>query len=212
MPRLRTLFLRILFLSLLFPAWRIVAVAATFYTVAGGPNKMVVADLNHDGKPDVVTAGAGFISVLLNRGDGTLLPHVDYPTDNGFFLAVADLNNDGNLDVITENTATGGTVDTLLGNGDGTFQPAITFKSNCGIDPAGITTGDFNGDGKADLAIGNLGPRKLAILLGNGHGTFHLGSCNVEKVGEIVAVDINKDGKLDLIGVNTSNQIAPYGL
>jgi hypothetical protein len=137
---------------------------------------------------------------------------VTYPDDNGFFVALADFNNDGNLDVVTENAATGGTIDTLLGNGDGTFQAAKTLKSNCGIDPAGITTGDFNGDGKADLAVGNLGPRKLTILLGKGDGTFLLGSCNVVKVGEILATDINKDGKVDLVGVNSDRQIAPYGL
>jgi len=186
-------------------------VAATFYPTAGGAAKMVVADMNHDGKPDVLTAGAGFLSVLLNKGDGTLLAHVDYP-DDGYFLAVADFNNDGDLDAVTESGATGGTVNVFLGKGDGTLQPPIAVRNNCGIDPAGITTGDFNGDGRVDLAIGNLGPRKLAILLGNGDGSFRLGSCTVEKVGEILAVDINHDGKLDLVGVNSDGQIAPYGL
>ena len=199
-------------LWILLTASGISADAGTFYRVSGGPNKMLAADLNHDGMLDVIGAGAGGLNVLLNKGDGTLLPAVTYPDNNGYFLATADFNNDGNLDVVTEDAATGGNIDTLLGNGDGTFQAAKTLHSNCGIDPAGITTGDFNGDGKADLAVGNFGPRKLAILLGKGDGTFLLGSCNVVKVGEIIATDINHDGKIDLVAVNSDRQIAPYGL
>src|SRR6266704_6604590 len=61
----------------------------------------------------------------------------------------------------------------LLGNGDGTFQAPLTFTA--GGRPASVAVGDFNGDGKPDLAVANQGispPGNVSVLLGNGDGTF----------------------------------------
>ena len=186
--------------------------AITYYSVSGSFS-LVVADINHDGKADILTVSGASVSVLLNAGNGTFLPHVDYPVDpQTLFMATADFNNDGNLDLVTETGATGGVIDLLLGNGDGTFQPATSFVSHCGIDPRAIVTGDFNGDGMADFATGNLGPRKLGMFFGNGQGGFNPGPCNTAPASDIVPVDINGDGKLDLVGTNASSQAAPYGL
>ena len=58
----------------------------------------------------------------------------------------------------------------LLGNGNGTFQAAVNYAA--GTYPYSVAVGDFNGDGKADLAVANYGSDNVSVLLGNGNGTF----------------------------------------
>ena len=106
---------------------------------------VVVADLNRDGKPDVVLANSlvaigdslGFVSVLLGKGDGTFQTAVTY-SSGGYFrptVAVADLNEDGKPDVAVTNycVSTGdcnnSSVGVLLGNGDGTLQPVVIYNA-----------------------------------------------------------------------------------
>jgi FG-GAP-like repeat len=86
-------------------------------------------------------------------------------------LAVGDFNDDGKLDLVGIGSAN--SIATLLGNGDGTFQPAIT--SVAGPHPSDLAMADFNGDGRADLAVvvnPSGSPAVVSILLGNGNGTF----------------------------------------
>ena len=58
----------------------------------------------------------------------------------------------------------------LLGNGDGTFQNQVTYA--VGSYPVALVAGDFNGDGRTDLAVANYGDNDVSVLLGNGDGTF----------------------------------------
>ena len=67
-------------------------------------------------------------------------------------------------------TPTPATVSVLLGNGDGTFQPQVTYA--VGTDPSAIVAGDFNGDGRLDLAVTDAASDTVSVLLGNGDGTF----------------------------------------
>ena len=86
-------------------------------------------------------------------------------------VAVGDFNGDGKTDLAVANSMTGdNTVSILLGNGDGTFQSERTYTT--GSRPFSVAVGDFNGDGKADLAVANYGSNTVSILLGNGDGTF----------------------------------------
>jgi hypothetical protein len=82
-----------------------------------------------------------------------------------------DVNGDGKTDLIVVNKDSDN-VSILLGKGDGTFAPAKEFAA--GYKPNVVTTGDFNRDGKIDLAIGNNS--KVSILLGKGDGTFTVGN------------------------------------
>ncbi len=165
------------------------------------PVAIVAADLNADGRLDLITAnkGANTISVLLGNPDGSFGAKKDFPTGNGpVGVAFGDFNADGKLDLAVVNT-TDNSVSVLLGNGDGTFQPKTDFPT--GASPVGLAVGDFNADGKLDLAIVNQADNTVSILLGKGDGTFNPKSDFPTGAGPvaILANDFNRDAKLDLV-------------
>jgi hypothetical protein len=149
---------------------------------------------------------AGSVSVFLGNGDGTFQSRVDYTVGfNPFAVVTGDFNGDGILDLAVANangTSSGcyycGTVSILLGNGDGTFQPHMDFATGDG--PVRIAVGDFNGDGKLDLAVANNTSPTVSILLGNGDGTFqtHVDYTIPCVAWGITTGDYNGDGHLDL--------------
>src|SRR5205085_3288613 len=102
----------------------------------------------------------GTISVLLGNGDGTFQPQAISPTGElPTGIVVSDFNRDGLPDIAT--ASSGAAV--LLGNGDGTFQPP-TFPTMAYAES--VAVGDFNGDGKIDLAFGmNTGARARVQIL-----------------------------------------------
>jgi hypothetical protein len=190
------------------------------------PISIAVADLNGDGKPDVIVgqcSGPSFgcypgeVGVLLGNGDGTLQPAVNYSSgaDQPMSVAVADVNGDGKLDVLVSNQGTGdhdllnGAVGVLLGNGDGTFQPPVLYDAG-GISTAGLAVADVNADGKLDVVVTDqlgscLTGSKVAVLLGNGDGTFQpaVGFCFAGSLPiSVAAADVNGDGRPDLIATN----------
>jgi hypothetical protein len=167
-----------------------------------------VADVNGDGKPDLVVAnysamgtlGPGNVGVLLGNGDGTFQAAVSYNAgDYAVFVAVADVNGDGKVDLVVANVEFPG-VGVLLGNGDGTFQAAVFYFSG-GADSVAVA--DVNGDGKPDLLVAN--GSGASVLLGNGDGTFQA-AVNYDAAGadSIAVADLNGDGKLDLAVTDSS--------
>jgi hypothetical protein len=186
---------------------------------------VAVADVNGDGKPDLVVTDQcsdtscmnhGFVGVLLGKGDGTFRPVVTYDSGgyNAFSVAVKDVNGDGKPDLVvanvcaTSNCSTGAAVSVLLGNGDGSFQAAKSYASG-GQDAYSVAVEDVNGDHKPDLLVANYcadtncsTDGSVGVLLGNGDGTFQAavtyGSGGYHTVSVAVG-DLNGDGKPDLV-------------
>jgi len=185
------------------------------------PYRMIAADVNNDGKTDLI----GFaqlnpavdpfdnqLIILLGNGDGTFQPPVLSPVaiqhhDLAFSLAVADFNADGRPDLVITNDEPGGpgAVKIFLGNGDGSFQSPIVYRgSAAGVSqPIGLAVGDFNGDGKLDLAISDSG--MVSILFGNGDGSFQAAKTVAAASGGLATADLNGDGKLDLVVAGKSS-------
>jgi hypothetical protein len=118
-------------------------------------------------------------------------------------VAVGDFNADGKPDLAVANgSSPGGSVSLLLGRGDGTFHIAVSFAA--GAAPHSVAVGDFNGDGKVDLAVANAGGDNVSVLLGRGDGTFQTAAdYDVGASPYSVAVgDFNGDGKADLAVAN----------
>jgi hypothetical protein len=119
-------------------------------------------------------------------------------------VAVGDFNGDGVPDLATANTGFGGggTVSVFLGVGDGTFQPKNDLPAVANA--TSVTTGDFNRDGKLDLAVANsnsnAASQTVSVFLGVGDGTFQpKNDFPIDPVGVVViAGDFNNDGNPDL--------------
>src|SRR6266702_1990032 len=126
-------------------------------TVGNGPAGVAVADLNGDGKPDLVVANFddNTLSVLLSNGDGTFRAAQTFggvgPKPQT--VAVGDFNGDGKPDLVAPNYGSN-SISVLLGNGDGTFQAAQNYLVDSA--PVFVAVGDLNGDGKPDLAVADL--------------------------------------------------------
>jgi uncharacterized protein (DUF2141 family) len=184
----------------------------TAFDSGGESFSLAVADVNNDGKPDIVVLNTcdgcdnSLLSVLLGNGEGTFQAPVSYSSGGalpiyGASVAIADLNGDGKPDLIATNRDTAGV---LLGNGDGTFQAAVNYSTG-GYDPVSLVVGDLNGDGKLDLVVANRGSSSVSVLLGNGDGTFQTPisySSGGEYPQSVAIADVNGDGKLDLVVAN----------
>ncbi len=173
-------------------------------TLPISPGRLLAADFNGDGKLDLVSESArnGVIGIQewLGNGDGTfqkaktVVSLSAFPPQPDFY--VTDLNGDGKEDIVFVDASNN--IWAILGNGDGSFRKANVYAGNGGE----VEVGDFNSDGKIDIIqVAAFGSDILALMLGNGDGTFApaqniavsgLAGMAVNAVG-----DFNADGLLD---------------
>jgi hypothetical protein len=192
-----------------------------------GVRWVATGDFNGDGKLDLAFAmgigagsdtGSAELTILPGNGDGSFRLGGQYAspgtpgadTLNPEDVFVADLNHDGKLDVIVSDYDQN--INVFLGNGDGTFQPVVGYTT--GEYPRAVAIADVNGDGKLDLIVGNVGvgpggaefdkegalPGSVAVLLGNGDGTFQspIQLTPFYYPGWLAVADFNGDGLPDI--------------
>ncbi len=181
------------------------------YGVALHPGGVEVGDFNEDGVPDlaIATYHGDCVSVLLGRSDGTFQTAANYATGNfTHALVVGDFNADGHLDL----AVTGLRLDVLLGRGDGTFGPT-TFYLAVPTSSDSVVAADFDGDGALDIALTvyySDSPSVVAVLMGNGDGTFQPASYFNAGIGSysVAAGDFDEDGDIDLVVTNVYGRAA----
>ena len=172
-----------------------------------------VGDFNGDSQLDVVLCQpwTDAIAILLGYGNGTFRSPTIYPTGGGSYplgITVGDFNNDSRLDIAVVNP-NNWNIGVILRHGDGTLANQILYATSPYGTPTSATTGDFDNDGRLDIAIGIYGSNSLGVLFGLGNGTFW--PLTIYPAGDgsmtqwIDATDINNDGRLDIIVTNTDN-------
>lgn len=191
--------------------------------VPASAGALAVADVNRDGKPDLVVAGEHFVggntamvvSVLLGKGDGTFGLRRDYDLGSFAFdlqgaVAVHDLNGDHRPDIMV---AMGTKLIVLLGDGKGSFGRERTSLGVAGDrigDLGPLTTlafGDIDGDGRIDVVAGgqvseNTPWGMLSVLVGRGDGTFRPKGTVSRALfipQKVTLADLDRDGKQDLV-------------
>jgi hypothetical protein len=180
--------------------------AGATYNVGVQPFYIVSADFRHNGRLDLAITDSlsGNIWVMLGTGDGTFQKAIPLPVGgDSYVLTAGDFNNDGKLDIIARTRPDQGQcsfdcITVLPGNADGTFDSPINTPVPHDIGGVALAAGHFNADGNLDVAV--AGESQVALLLGNGDGTFRTASYySVLGSPQSVAVaDFNGDKKDDL--------------
>jgi hypothetical protein len=177
--------------------------------VGGSPGSIAIADVNHDGKLDIIVANTtdGTLSVLLGDGKGRFTPAAGSPFACGKSpndIATGDFNGDGNLDLLVANTETP-YLTVLLGDGKGGFAPAphSPFDTHSHPHVHGVAVADFNGDGKLDAVTDSWGHDQILMFLGDGKGNLILPGqafpTGKRPYQRLRSADFNKDGKPDVV-------------
>jgi len=183
--------------------------SAASYSAGDNPASVTAGDFNNDGAIDLAFVDNANNDVALLLGNGT---GMFFPTPATFavgplplFVASGDFNGDGKLDLVTGNWGAE-YVSVLLGQGDGTFQAASSFPAGTSLgSPVSVTVGDFDGDGKLDLATADNDTNgAVSVLLGKGDGSFKVprNFAVGANPASIVTGDFDGDGKLDLATAN----------
>ena len=166
---------------------------------------MAAGDFNNDGNVNLATlvAWSGTVVILLNDGSGqftssTINTSFGVPSRFPEFIQPGDFNNDGKTDLVVTN-AIGGSYTVLINNGNAQFTTLPSVEQNIPNQSSTIAVGDFNSDGKSDLAI----TRNSSLLVSNGHGDGTFSNAVVypmpPSASMVRSADLNADGRTDLV-------------
>jgi hypothetical protein len=193
-------------------------------TANTNPNQLVAGDFNGDGKTDLAVTNTGAAvanGAFVYINSGSALPTTRTETlttgSSPWGIAIGDFTGDGKPDMAVANNASN-TVFVYHNNGTATPFPTTIgvgdFTLTGLVTPAGITTGDFNSDGKLDLAVANNGSTSVSLFTNTG-ASLPTTASSILTAGTapeyIVAGDFNGDGKTDLAVTNfTSNSTSTF--
>ena len=185
--------------------------------------KVVVADVNADGKPDLIAANRNdnSLTVFTNDGSGGFTAAGTNYLDNApWTIATADVNGDGKVYLIVgEEGSQGGAVTVLTNAGGGSFvtSTSIPVGNSPGWEFTFVTVADVNGDGKPDVVAADLYSDTLTVLLNNGSDGFTKltplvvgGEWDYLVPDSVAVADINGDGKMDLLCARQSGGLVVF--
>ena len=175
------------------------------FPLEGPPSDLVTADLNGDGRTDLIAPSVqGNISVLMAVGNTFPSMTVLRCTKQQAAFA-GDLNNDGHTDLVTV-SGEDSTVRTFINKGNGSLSPDQLFMT--GSDPSAVFLGDLNGDGSLDVATADKGGNSVSVSMNFGTGRFAWYDIyDIGQSDKMVALgDLNGDGQKDLVSTNTAGQ------
>ena len=185
--------------------------SATFvtfnYPFFGGTHTAV--DLNGDGRLDLAGSAQNSAAVMLNNGDGTFQPKVQYPVAGpAQAVAAGDFNGDGRIDVVVTINSPQVSLALLPGNGDGTLNAPLHFPNTSGFDSPDVVAADLNRDGRLDVVLLHMiacftapcvAAEVITVMLGNGDGTFQTRDLAApQHMHAMEEGDFNRDGIPDL--------------
>jgi flagellin-like hook-associated protein FlgL len=167
--------------------------------------QVVIADLNNDGKQDIiqVRGTGGNLRYQLGNGDGTFQSVIQLSTGNSpISVLVDDYNKDGFKDFAIVNSQ--GNLRVALQNSNGTFGTFVTYQGPLGANTMQLTSGDFDGDGITDLFYQH-GSFTSWVLRGNSDGSFQAPVTAASTLfnSTVKVADFNNDGKSDLVSITS---------
>jgi Bacterial Ig-like domain (group 3)/MBG domain (YGX type)/FG-GAP-like repeat len=171
----------------------------------GSMGTPVSGDFNGDGHPDfAIPTSLGPVIIMLGHGDGTFQQGASISAAQPYGVVTGDFNGDGNLDLAVSNAGTNSSIAIYLGNGDGTFQAGAVYPAAPNAYFQIIGSGDFNQDGIPDLVVSDHYNNQVAMLLGNGDGTFRAAGlfATGPEPWNLAIGDINGDGNPDIVVAN----------
>lgn len=178
-------------------------VEGSYYETGFGTRDVAAADIDGDGKVDLIAANynAASISILRNQGAGTFGEKVDIAVKQGpYSIIAADLDGEGGVDLAVAQV--GGYGVTVLLNQAGSFPEATFFDTAAPL--VSVSAADVNGDSQLDLMVATYTHGSVGVMKNVGSGQFAapVKYSTGQQVNSVTTADVNADGRLDIVSTN----------